>query len=162
MIKKIYAPWRSKYLSKNSQTTVSCIFCSHYKDTDDKKNYILHRLPNCMIMLNLYPYNAGHILIVPNMHVSNLNQLTKDIRSEIMEATNIGSIILKEKLKCDGINIGLNMGEYSGGSIPEHLHMHVVPRWASDTNFLVTTASTKAISFDLNEIYKLLTPEFKK
>lgn len=165
-MKQLYAPWRDKYslsvANKDSEklTADQCVFCSHFKDDADDNHFILRRFTHCVVMLNRYPYNAGHLLILPNNHVANLCDLSKEARIELIELTNHSVEIVKNNLRTDGCNVGLNLGRAAGAGIPSHLHMHVLPRFIGDTNFLPTLADTKAISFDLTQIYKQLKPHF--
>lgn len=162
-MKHLYAPWRKKYLTgeRNETEPRVCAFCKSIAEQNDQKHYILQRYTHCFAMLNLYPYNAGHILVIPYAHQPTLEDLTPETRAEIIEVTTQSCTILKQILKAEGINIGLNIGgKVAGGSIPEHLHMHVLPRWAGDTNFLSTLAETKQISVNLPEIYAQLKDKF--
>jgi ATP adenylyltransferase len=167
-MKHLYAPWRENYTTsiahtKNERAPESeCIFCKLFKEHADEKNFILRRLEHTIVMFNRFPYNAGHLLILPIEHKASLNDLTKETRAEIMEITSQSIEILKKNLECDGVNVGLNLGKAAGAGIPSHLHMHVLPRFTGDTNFLPTIADTKAISFDLYELFKQLKPEFDK
>lgn len=154
---KLYAPWRSKYAADGFN---GCIFCEIFKKSNDEKNFILKRTQNCIIMLNLYPYNAGHIMVLPKMHKANICDLGAEIKLDIMESISLATVALKV-LNPDGLNIGTNQGRSAGGSVPDHLHVHVLPRWIGDTNFLCVFDDTKLISFDLNEVYKKLLPFFK-
>lgn len=150
----LYAPWRSAYNNKKDGV---CVFCKKSSDTCDAESFIIKRLTHCYVMLNLFPYNAGHLLIIPYAHQASLDELTPEARQEIMEVSSRSTTILREVLHAEGINIGLNIGgKAAGGSIPEHLHMHILPRWLGDTNFLVTLAETKQISVDMHGIYKKL------
>lgn len=166
-MKHLYAPWRSEYSQSVAQTKQEhtteehCVFCIKLKENDGE-HFILRRFEHCIVLLNLYPYNAGHILILPYEHVASLPELSKAARSELIELTSHSSIILKEILQAHGINIGLNLGKAAGAGIPSHLHMHVLPRYTGDTNFMPLLADTKQISFDLKEIYKKLKPAFDK
>jgi len=117
---------------------------------------VLARNEHVLVLLNKYPYNTGHLLIIPLNHVAQLSDLSPEVRASIMEATAEWSQIVQRELNCQGFNIGLNIGKISGGSIPDHLHMHVLPRWQGDTNFLVTLAETKLISFSLSDLYHAL------
>ncbi|MBA3953870.1 HIT domain-containing protein [Candidatus Dependentiae bacterium] len=163
----LYAPWRTQYSTAkpapNTDLLNSCVFCAHFvlKD-DDEQNFILKRFEHSVVMLNLHPYNAGHLLILPYEHKSSLEQLSLPIRTELMEALNTSIGILNEVLRCSGINMGLNLGKASGGSIPEHIHFHVIPRWLGDTNFLAVAAHTKQVSINLREIYDMLKVSFAK
>lgn len=164
-MKLLYAPWRGKYFKKKEKKVGinnTCPFCNQPKELNDNKNFILKRYEYCFIMLNLHPYNAGHLLVVPYKHKPKLYNFNKEERLEFIEAINEGTNILKKVLKFDGVNIGINIGKASGGSISAHLHAHIIPRWYGDTNFLVASANTKQIPFDLNEIYEKLYKFFNK
>ena len=154
----LYSPWREKYIRDKKND--GCVFCIQIEENQDEKNFILKRYEHCFVILNLYPYNAGHLLVVPYMHVDQLYSLSAQALHEIIEVTAKCSSILKENLNNTGTNIGLNLGQGAGGTIPHHLHMHVLPRWLSDTGFLPTLSATKQISFDLKEIYKNLRTVF--
>ncbi len=152
----LYAPWRSNYINKKNSDG-SCIFCSCSAEQDDAQHFIVRRFKQCYVMVNLFPYNAGHLLIIPYEHQDSLEKFPQATRHEIMDVTTTSIALLKDLFAADGINVGLNIGgPAAGGSIPEHLHMHVLPRWLGDTNFLVTLADTKQISVDLHEVYKKL------
>jgi ATP adenylyltransferase len=157
-MERLYAPWRGAYIDKKEKK--ECIFCLCARSQDDEKNFIVKRFETGMIMLNLYPYNAGHLLAIPYAHERQLSGLSLAERTELIEMVTSTASVLSIALHCDGINIGMNLEKAAGGSIPEHLHMHIVPRWLGDTNFLVTVADTKAISFDLCEIYRKLKAAF--
>lgn len=159
-MKHLYAPWRDKYIHKKTAAGL-CIFCFQADAQQDADHFIIKRFAHCFVLLNLYPYNAGHLLVIPYEHHAMLEDLSAAARAEIMEVTTQCNVILKQALGANGINIGLNVGsQVAGGSIPEHLHMHVVPRWLGDTNFLVTIAETKPISFSLPAIYQKLRASF--
>ncbi len=165
-MKQLYCPWRQAYAqdkgrSKQTNTTQDeCVFCSHIKDTNDDQNFILKRYKHNIVVLNTYPYNAGHLMIIPLEHVSDLDQLSPEARSELMELINKSITIMREKLNAQGINMGMNLGTVGGAGIPSHIHMHVVPRFQGDTNFMATIGQTRHISFDLKEIYNQLKPLF--
>lgn len=165
---RLYAPWRDKYATsldtakKENITEDTCVFCLQIADTHDEKYFILRRFKNTIVMLNLYPYNGGHLLILPLEHCDSLARLSPDVRFEIMEVTNQSIQIVTEVLHAQGINVGLNLGRASGAGIPSHVHMHVLPRWIGDTNFMVTLADTKQISVDLYALYTKLRPYFQE
>lgn len=168
-MKKLYAPWRNNYAkniaSKTKDIDASehdCVFCQQIKSLDDEKNFILARHSLAIIMLNLYPYNGGHILVIPHYHCSTLEGLTQKARLEMIELITATSVILQNILKAQGINIGLNLGKAAGAGIPSHVHFHVLPRWPGDTNFLPVLADTKQISTDLHDVYTILRPHFQK
>ena len=167
-MKRMYAPWRSKYTTETAHTKKEriskneCVFCEQFQQKNDKKFFILKRLKHNAVLLNRFPYNAGHLLIIPFAHKATLNELSKAARTELMELVSDSSKIVRETLKADGVNIGLNVGKASGSSIPSHLHFHILPRWYGDTNFLPTLADTKQISVDLKDVYQTLKPKFNK
>jgi ATP adenylyltransferase len=167
-MKNLYAPWRSPYAgaltkTKQEKKTKSgeCVFCMQPQEKRDEKNFIIKRYKYCYAVLNKYPYNAGHLMVIPFAHVKDLQSLEQEARHEIMEVVNTCIQIVYDELKCQGVNVGLNLGNASGAGIPSHIHMHILPRLEGDTNFLPTLANTKVISFDLKEIYELLKPAFK-
>lgn len=156
-MKKLYAPWRTAYTKRvHAAQESSCVFCIIRDSKDDAQEFVLKRLPHCMVMLNKYPYNPGHLLIVPYEHKSALHLYDAAVRAELVEQASIGTEILQKAFDTDGCNIGINLGKASGAGIPDHLHMHVLPRFFGDTNFLPTLADTKQISLDLHEIYAQL------
>jgi ATP adenylyltransferase len=162
----LYAPWRTSYSSsiheakQENASADQCIFCQQLERPDDAAHFIFRRFKRVMVMLNLYPYNAGHLLILPLAHLSRLDELDKQTRADIMELTTHSTEILTRVLGAHGINVGLNLGKAAGAGIPAHLHMHVLPRWTGDTNFLPTLAHTKQISFDLQDMFARLKPAF--
>ena len=159
----LYSPWRSRYVQEADRETkaesIVCPLCAYAQapEHDDDKNFILVRLHYTYVLLNLYPYNGGHVMVVPYKHVSNLTDLTPEERAEMTEATTHMIDVIKEVLKPNGFNIGMNIGgKAAGGSIPEHIHMHVLPRWSGDTGFLPVLADTKPISQNLVDTYRKL------
>ena len=167
-MKKLYAPWRSSYTTDTARgkhddsTPEDCAFCTKFKMQDDAKQYILARFKHHAILLNLYPYNAGHLLIVPYEHVRNMDDLSSEARMELIELITKSITTLKNTLNAEGINVGLNLGKASGAGIPSHIHWHILPRWHGDTNFLPLLAETKAVSYDLEVMYKNLVEPFQK
>jgi ATP adenylyltransferase len=164
----LYAPWRTTYTQQKNNTASpsvdenSCPFCQHLQQEEDEKNYIFRRFTYSIIMLNQYPYNAGHLLILPKKHTGHLEDLSIETRSELMELVTFCSTTLRDVLGCAGINIGINLGQAAGPSIATHLHFHVLPRWHGDTNFMPTLADTKVVSFDLSTMYQQLKPHIQK
>ncbi len=163
---KLYAPWRSDYVTgtahkeKKDKLKNDCVFCAAFTENNDEKNFILKRFKHCIVMLNLYPYNAGHLLILPIDHKGELHELSTEIRNELMETINLSINALTKVLKPQGFNVGLNLGIAGGGGIPSHLHFHILPRWNGDTNYLATLGEVKVVSSDLFKIYKDLKNEF--
>jgi ATP adenylyltransferase len=164
-MKKLFAPWRDKYATDIAYDELeklnTCVFCAQLKEKDDEKYFILGRFKYNFVIMNKYPYNAGHLLIIPNEHLDSLNKIEAEARTEMIDLVNKCTTLLEKELKTEGINIGINQGKASGAGIPEHLHAHVLPRWFGDTNFLPTIANTKQISTDMVAIYNKLKPYFK-
>ncbi len=163
---QLYAPWRHKYVSstahknKKAKSKRKCPFCAQFAENKDSKFFILKRYKNTAVVMNLYPYNAGHLLILPLKHKKDLASLGKEVRIELMELINIAVQVLEKVMHPDGFNVGLNLGNAGGGGIPGHLHFHVLPRWSGDTNFLATLSNTKVICSDFRKLYKELKSSF--
>ncbi|MCS7117150.1 MAG: HIT domain-containing protein [Nitrososphaerota archaeon] len=157
-MKRIFAPWRIEYIK--SDKPKGCIFCEKPKENRDEENYIVYRGLNNFVILNSYPYNPGHLMIVPYKHISSLEGLSKEERDEHFEILVRVVKILKEAMNPDGFNIGMNLGEGAGAGIKDHLHTHVVPRWKEDTNYMPVIADTKVIVEALNSTYKKLREYF--
>ena len=154
----LYAPWRSIY---HRQEKTGCHFCNlTNNETDNQINFVLKRCKHCFIMLNLYPYNKGHLLIIPYSHEANLYDLSSEEQQEIIYIIGKSLKILETTLKCDGANVGLNCGNTSGASIPDHMHFHIVPRFNGDTGFMEALFDTKIISSHLPTIYNQLIQAF--
>ncbi len=157
-MKRLWSPWRSAYIystveKKPSQAEEGSLFTRLYRQQNDEENLILWRGKRVFVMMNLYPYNSGHVMIIPIREVAEYDALTPEEQAEL--ASTLARVIrwLKKALKPEGFNVGMNIGEVSGAGIPEHVHIHVVPRWAGDTNFMPTTCETKVISEALKDTY---------
>ena len=150
---KLWAPWRSKYiyLRKNKK----CIFCGN-ESPASKTKYIIHRTLHSFSMLNLFPYNNGHVMISPYRHVKSLELLTDAELTDLMKLVNKTKTNLDKKLKPHGYNIGINIGKVGGAGFAGHIHVHVVPRWTGDTNFMPVTGNAKVMSESLDAMRKLL------
>jgi ATP adenylyltransferase len=169
-MKLLYAPWRENYTTKSVRGKTDpdnnqedeCVFCEQLKNNNDSENFILGRFKHSYVVLNLYPYNGGHLLVLPLNHKAKLSELLPEARTEIMEIVSHCSAILEKELDAKGINVGLNQGKAAGAGLPSHLHFHVLPRWIGDTNFMPTIGETKVISTSLNDTYTKLKPYFEK
>ena len=152
-MKKLWAPWRSKYiyLRKNKK----CIFCGNRSAVDEKR-YVIDRFRHSFSMLNLYPYNNGHVMVAPYRHVKGLEHLSEAELTDLMRLVNKTKLTLDKKLKPNGYNIGINIGKVSGAGFAGHVHIHVVPRWIGDTNFMPLISNTKVVSESLDAMFKLL------
>lgn len=158
--KMIWAPWRSAFIFGKKEK--GCVFCKRAKMKDSVKNLIVYRGENVFVILNKFPYNSGHALIVPYRHLGMVEKLNKDEAAELFETTRLTVKVMKKVLKPDGINVGMNLGRIAGAGIPGHVHMHAVPRWNGDTNFMPVLGKTDVISVPLEPIYKSLKKEFDK
>ncbi len=158
----LYAPWRAEYVGQEEVSEEGCIFCIQLAHNTDEKYFILGRYKTTFIMLNRYPYNAGHVLILPLEHQAHLENLSQDTQQELMCLISQSTVILKKELNAQGINIGMNLGKAAGAGIPSHLHTHVLPRWLGDTNFLPTLGNVKQVSKSLDDLYLKLRPVFQK
>lgn len=155
----MWAPWRMDYILSPKPT--GCIFCDKPKQESDRDNLILYRGETCFVIMNFYPYNNGHLMIVPYQHVSNLEQLTAAEQAEMMAVLTKSNEILKETMNPDGMNIGMNLGKVAGAGIDDHLHFHIVPRWNGDSNFMPVLGHTKVLAQALYETWDMLLPHFE-
>ncbi|MFA5410322.1 MAG: HIT domain-containing protein [Candidatus Omnitrophota bacterium] len=150
---KLWAPWRINYIKKVKKQK-GCLFCRSAKSKKDKHRVFKTKFSVCI--LNIFPYNNGHLMVSPKRHINDLAQLKKEELLDLMAALNKAKALLDRALKPQGYNIGLNMGGISGAGISGHLHIHIVPRWKGDTNFMPVLYQTKVISQSLGELLKLL------
>ena len=158
--KHLWAPWKMEYI-KNKDASQK-IFSSKPNETEDKENLILYRGQSCYIIMNYYPYNNGHLMIVPYEESDSVENLADETLTEIMRLTKKTMKILRENLQCHGFNFGANIGKGSGASIEGHLHFHIVPRWTSDTSFMPVVGSTKVVAQGLYDTYDQLKPFFEE
>lgn len=158
---KLWAPWRVKYVTELIGKTKGCVFCRMLKEKKDAKNFIFARSRLSFAVLNIFPYNNGHILILPNRHVGDLSKLSKAETADLFELLNFSKGILDKAIKPAGYNIGMNLGRAAGAGFPGHLHVHVVPRWKGDVNFMPILAETKVISQSLIVLYKKIIDQQK-
>lgn len=157
-MENLYAPWRNKYSQGNKKHKLSdeCPFCAKIGEPaeNDTKNFILKRGKHNFIIMNLYPYNPGHLMVIPNRHTPKLEDLEREEKAEFTDFIIECTQALEKGLGAQGINVGMNIGKVAGAGIPQHIHMHLVPRWEGDTNFLPVIGEVKQISFDMNDIYQ--------
>jgi len=159
---RIWAPWRRKYLSTVSKKQKGCLFCRIGKQKKDKTDHVFLRGKHCYAVLNLYPYNNGHTLIVPHRHIDDLSKMKKEERDEFFDLLNYVKSLLDQVLHPDGYNIGMNIGHGAGAGIPKHVHMHIVPRWVGDVNFMPVVGGIKVVSQSLDELHNALKKADKK
>ncbi|MDQ3986171.1 MAG: HIT domain-containing protein [Actinomycetota bacterium] len=159
-MERLWSPWRSEYI-EGAGKSEGCFFCDHLASDDDEKNGLLHRAGRTFVVLNAYPYNSGHLMVAPNRHIGELEDLTEDELHELSEVTRRGVEVLKKGLEPDGFNIGMNLGRIAGAGMPGHLHVHVVPRWSGDTNFMPVVGQTKVVPELIAETGAKLRPLFE-
>lgn len=158
-MKKLWSPWRSKYIESfkpGAEKDGSCLFCRIPSEDRDGENYLVHRGKKGYIVMNLYPYNSGHILVVPYKHCSTLEELDDSENLECMQLINLGIKALNTSIYPEGYNIGTNIGRCSGAGIDEHVHFHIVPRWNGDTNFMPVLNEVKVVSEMMDKTYEKL------
>ena len=161
----MFSPWRSKYMEsfKTEKNNDNTTFISHAINSDnDFENLVLARFEHCIVILNKYPYNNGHILIAPKREVADISDLSSEEFSNINNVLRIGIEIVKNVFSPHGYNVGVNVGEAAGAGVPQHLHYHIVPRWRGDSNFMPVISDIKVVSQSLEESTEILTREFKK
>ena len=163
---RLFSPWRSQYIASFSdqkkKEADECLFCRISKEKKDKKNFVILRGKYCFVVMNLYPYNSGHLMVVPYRHTDDLSKLTSKENAEILSTTSRMIDLLKKAIGPHGFNLGTNLGRVAGAGIDQHLHFHIVPRWNGDTNFMPVLADTRVISEAMEETYKKLTASLKK
>ena len=153
----IFAPWRMEYIK--SEKTEECIFCKCSVRCDD---YVLYEGKNTFVMMNKYPYISGHLMIIPNRHTGKYEELSQEERKEIFNLLETSLKALQEAMKPAGFNVGMNIGKAAGAGIEEHIHVHVIPRWEGDTNFMSVIGNVRVIPEDIAATAAKLAPLFKK
>lgn len=156
-MKNLWAPWRITYIEEHPNET-GCFLCKAHNDNQDEKHLIIYRGKECFCILNKYPYNSGHLMVAPNMHKPDISNLTDSETLEIMKLTSQMKEVLTKMMKPEGFNIGINLGKSAGAGLIGHFHIHIVPRWNGDTNFMPVISDVKVIPQSLEDLYK----EFKK
>ena len=156
----LFSPWRSSYVTAAKEEGEKCILCRIHDSKDDELNLVLSRSPLHFVLINRYPYNTGHIMVVANRHAPSLHGLTPEERSELIRIAARAEKILSDVYGAQGINMGINIGAAAGAGIQGHLHMHLLPRWTGDTNFMSVVGETRVIPEDLSRTYARLKPLF--
>jgi ATP adenylyltransferase len=152
---RLWAPWRSQYVKKEEKGE-GCIFCEKPRENKDEENYILLRGETCLVMLNIFPYNNGHLMIAPYRHISSLEEINPEESREMMELLGRMIKLLREVLQPEGFNVGMNLGRAGGAGVVDHIHLHIVPRWIGDYNFMPLLSETKVIPEALEQTYREL------
>jgi ATP adenylyltransferase len=161
---RLWAPWRSEYIASSGNADAAssgCVFCGLHSDpNNDETQFVLHRASHNFIVLNIYPYMSGHLLIVPYEHIGELDAASKETTDELMDLTKRCQTALRDVYQPEGFNIGMNLGRAAGAGIVDHIHIHILPRWTGDTNFMTTVGETRVISEDLTTTYQKLREKF--
>jgi ATP adenylyltransferase len=147
-LQRLWAPWRKQYIISCDRKQKRCIFCA-------PKDHVLEKSRHSFAMLNIYPYNNGHVMVAPKKHVKSLELLSAEELKDLMQLLIKTKKVLDKKLKPEGYNIGFNIGRVGGAGFPGHIHIHIVPRWTGDTNFMPAVFNTKIVSDSLDSMYKL-------
>lgn len=164
---RLWSPWRLAYVTGaadgSSPSTSTCVFCDAARALPGAPDsLVLVRGRVCYVILNLFPYNNGHLMVVPNRHVGSLAAATADELSELMRFTRDAEIALNEVYQAQGINVGINLGRAAGAGVLDHVHMHLVPRWTGDTNFMSVIGETRVLPEDLQQTAQRLRPIFER
>ncbi len=158
-MKQIWAPWRLEFILGEKEE--GCIFCRKPEETADEKNLILHRGKHNFVMLNLYPYTNGHLMVVPYHHTSDIEALEPDEMDDNGRLVQASVKILRKHMSPEGFNIGLNLGKAAGAGIDQHVHTHIVPRWNGDTNFMPVLSDVRLLPQHIRETWSLLAADFQ-
>ena len=156
---RIWAPWRLPYV-KDARKDTDCIFCTKPAEGNDEETFIVHRSARCYVILNTFPYTNGHLMVAPFRHVGRLQDLDGETLAEIMRLAARATAILDDAYGPEGYNIGFNQGRIAGAGFDSHIHMHVVPRWAGDTNYMPVIADTRVMPQSLEQSYEMLRGAF--
>lgn len=159
-MRALFTPWRFSYLTAPAPEP-GCIFCAAVERDDCESTLTLFRSPRVLVMMNRYPYTNGHLMVAPVVHTAKLTDSTDDILDALIRTTAISQRILSEVYCPHGFNIGMNIGSAAGAGIADHYHMHIVPRWGGDSNFMTVTASTRLVPEELGVTYAKLRPRFE-
>jgi ATP adenylyltransferase len=158
---RIWAPWRLEYVKGASKDfEQECIFCAKPEQDDDEANLIVHRGELCFVILNLFPYTNGHLMVAPYEHLASLAELGGETVAEMMALTQRAMTVLEDVYEPHGYNVGFNQGRVAGAGVEHHIHMHVVPRWGGDTNFMPVLADTRVMPQSLGDSYRALKGSF--
>jgi ATP adenylyltransferase len=156
---RIWAPWRLPYVKDASKDT-ECIFCAKPAEGNDEETFIVHRGERCFVILNTFPYTNGHLMVAPFEHLARLQDLDEAITTELMVLASRATEILDDKYGPEGYNVGCNQGRIAGAGFDSHIHMHVVPRWAGDTNYMPVIGDTRVMPQSLEQSYEALRGAF--
>ncbi len=158
---RLWSPWRYQYVGKTDSPS-TCIFCDKISQNRDAENYIVYRGGLNFVMLNLFPYSSGHVMIAPYRHVATLEDADERELAEMMRLTRASEARLRAIYRPQGLNIGMNIGQSAGAGVAGHIHMHVLPRWSGDANFMTTVAETRVLPEDIGTTFEKVARAFEK
>jgi ATP adenylyltransferase len=162
-MEQLWAPWRARYVQRDNEEPAGamCFLCeAGRRDTPDESMLVVASGEHSVVLLNRYPYSAGHLLVTPRRHVAHMNELTQEEYTNVMDTLRVAVSTVESVLLPHGCNVGINLGAASGAGVPGHLHIHVVPRWEGDTNFMTVVSDARVISSDLSETWKRITDHY--
>ncbi len=160
-MKRIWTPWRKNYVEGSDSKKDRCFFCEALKDPDNPANLIIYNGTRAFVIVNRYPYNNGHLMVVPKEHISALNALDEETRTEIVTLLSKTETLLEQLYRPNGMNMGANLGSAAGAGVPGHFHFHILPRWVGDTNFMSTVGQTRVIPEEVEETCRRLRNAWK-
>ena len=158
---RIWAPWRLKYV-KDANTSDECVFCTKPAEGDDRQALIVHRAERCFVILNLFPYTNGHLMVAPYEHIGRFQEIEPETTAEMNALAQRAMGVLEDVYRPEGFNLGINQGRIAGAGVEGHIHLHVVPRWAGDNNYMPVIADTKVMPQSLEESYDAMSEGFNK
>ena len=155
----LFTPWRYAYVT-GAEKAPECLFCWAANQKNDEKTLVVHRAQHCFIMLNAFPYTSGHVMVVPYQHTDQLQNLPVPAAHELVELTQKMEGVLRELYRPDGLNLGMNLGKAAGAGVAGHIHMHVLPRWVADSNFMTVVGETRVLPEALETTYQRIRGKF--
>ena len=156
---RIWAPWRLRYVTDAAKND-ECIFCAKPAAGEDRENLIVHRGERCFVILNLFPYTNGHLMVAPYEHLAKLQEIDPEVTAEMMALAQTAMLRIEDVYNPEGFNVGINQGRVAGAGVEGHIHLHVVPRWAGDNNYMPIIADTRVMPQSLEESYDALAGSF--
>ncbi len=157
----LWAPWRMDYI-KTSPKPEGCVFCQKLADTQDRDNLLLYRTSHAFVLMNPFPYNNGHLMVLPKEHRPDMNGLEDAVILDLMKTTQFCIDSLREAMNPEGFNVGINFGKVAGAGLAEHLHLHIVPRWAGDASFMTVVGEVRVIPDHITNTYDCLAEIFQR
>jgi len=164
IMERLYSPWRMKYVTSTSKQTEDCVFCAKVKaDPErDRENFVVYRADSTFTVMNIYPYNPGHLMVLPLAHVATLSEVPYQTQAEMMAFASYFTELLAQLMNPDGFNIGINLGRTAGAGIDTHLHLHIVPRWQGDSNFMPVIGETRVLPEELGDTFDKLVAQIQE